>query len=80
MDDLKKLCGLKPGGESAAGHGRGGDEIGTLDDVLRRHEQFQDLCLKECLLTNIGLLKVMTFAGARIVALEGVTQIEYAIA
>ncbi|CAN0052868.1 unnamed protein product, partial [Hapterophycus canaliculatus] len=37
---------------------RGADEIGTLDDVLRRHEQFQDLCLKECLLTNIGLLKV----------------------
>ncbi|CAM9684285.1 unnamed protein product, partial [Laminaria digitata] len=30
------------------------------DDVLKRHEQFQDLCLKECLLTNIALLKSLT--------------------
>lgn len=62
MDDLKKLCGLNGGQGPAAGSGGGGggngEEIGTLDDVLRRHEQFQDVCLKECLLTNVGLLKV----------------------
>ncbi|CBN79179.1 Spc97 [Ectocarpus siliculosus] len=67
MDDLKKLCGLKvrewpqAGGGSGGGRrGRDEGETGTLDDVLRRHEQFQDLCLKECLLTNIGLLKSLT--------------------
>lgn len=61
MDDLNKLCGAKGGEERTPGGGSGGGgggEVGTLDDVLRRHEQFQDLCLKECLLTNLGLLKV----------------------
>lgn len=66
MDDLKKLCGPNGGQGPAAGAGGGGgsgsgsngEDIGTLDDVLRRHEQFQDVCLKECLLTNVGLLKV----------------------
>lgn len=65
MDDLKSLCGLKGGQAPAAGGGGDGGgglddgEVGTLDDVLRRHEQFQDVCLKECLLTNVGLLKVL---------------------
>eukprot|EP00903_Cladosiphon_okamuranus_P016182 g14933.t1 len=65
MDDLKKLCGPNGARGSVAGGGgdSGGDvgeEMGTLDDVLRRHEEFQDVCLKECLLTNVGLLKSLT--------------------
>lgn len=44
-----------------AGGGGVGDAYashGTLDDVLKLLESFQDACLTECLLTNVDLLKV----------------------
>jgi gamma-tubulin complex component 2 len=34
--------------------------VGTVDDVLQCHGEFQDTCLKECLLTNQDLLKILT--------------------
>lgn len=55
IDDLRKLCSEDAGG--------GGAGQGTLDDVLTRHDQFLDLCLKECMLTNGRLMKVRTRRG-----------------
>lgn len=47
MDDMRRMCG-----------GKDDEEGDTLDDILRRHNDFLDICLTECLLTNVGLLKV----------------------
>ena len=36
-----------------------GEGVEHLDDVIRLHHEFQDSCLKECLLTTPGLLKIL---------------------
>jgi gamma-tubulin complex component 2 len=33
--------------------------VSTVDDMLRYHNQFLDKCLKECLLRNQHLLKIL---------------------
>ena len=38
---------------------RTGEEVEHLDDVIRLHQEFQDSCLKECLLTDQSILKVL---------------------
>ena len=38
---------------------RTGEGVEHLDDVIRLHQEFQDSCLKECLLTDQSLLKVL---------------------
>lgn len=45
---MRRMCGEKDGEEGE-----------TLDDILKRHNDFLDTCLTECLLTNVGLLKVL---------------------
>ncbi|RHY62337.1 hypothetical protein DYB38_000249, partial [Aphanomyces astaci] len=37
-----------------------GTEISTVDDILNCHRDFLDQCLKECLLTDPDLLRVLT--------------------
>jgi gamma-tubulin complex component 2 len=34
--------------------------IGTIDDVMRAHSDFLDQCLKECLLTDQNLFRILT--------------------
>ena len=34
-------------------------QVGTIDDVLEHHTNFLDTCLRECMLTSPGLLKVL---------------------
>ena len=38
---------------------RTGEGVEHVDDVIRRHQAFQDSCLKECLLTDQSLLKIL---------------------
>ncbi|GAB5031649.1 gamma-tubulin complex component 2 [Nannochloropsis oceanica] len=38
---------------------RTGEGVEHLDDVIRLHQEFQDSCLKECLLTDQSILKVL---------------------
>eukprot|EP00276_Gloeochaete_wittrockiana_P000656 CAMPEP_0184674634 /NCGR_PEP_ID=MMETSP0308-20130426/87345_1 /TAXON_ID=38269 /ORGANISM="Gloeochaete witrockiana, Strain SAG 46.84" /LENGTH=196 /DNA_ID=CAMNT_0027122257 /DNA_START=467 /DNA_END=1057 /DNA_ORIENTATION=+ len=33
--------------------------VNTVDEVLKHHEDFLDTCLKECMLTNLQLLKIL---------------------
>jgi len=35
-------------------------KVTTVDEVLKHHNDFLDTCLKECMLTNNGLLQIMT--------------------
>jgi len=38
---------------------RTGEGVEHLDDVIRMHQEFQDCCLKECLLTDQSILKIL---------------------
>ena len=35
-------------------------EVSTIDEVLREHNDFLDRCLKDCMLTNSEILKVVS--------------------
>ncbi len=37
-----------------------GDDMRTIDDVMRAHSEFLDECLKECLLTDQNLFRILT--------------------
>lgn len=38
------------------------DEVKTVDQLMQHHVDFLDTCLKECMLTNSKLLKVLAYA------------------
>ncbi|OQS06534.1 gamma-tubulin complex component [Thraustotheca clavata] len=50
-------------------------DIGSVDDVLNSHRDFLDQCLKECLLTDPELLRVLT--KLMTVCLAFANQVEY---
>ena len=35
-------------------------EVSTIDEVLREHNDFLDRCLKDCILTNFEILRVVS--------------------
>jgi gamma-tubulin complex component 2 len=37
-----------------------GGDVQTIDDVMKAHDNFLDQCLKECLLTDHNLFRILT--------------------